>query len=235
MLLKLGPLVTEVAGSIGGMTIQRSPDGAVARSKPLPIRRQSAKSANARQRLATLNKLWGTFTPTEKGDWDTFAATVTWYNRFGDVVTGNGYRAFLKNNAAMHTNGIYSASIAVQLTPPTSTNGSLPADPEFYYDLATDDLYVGSTDAATDPKTYCFLFASQPYQPGSRVNYRPAPFLALLIESKTLPAKVTAQYVALHGRKPDKTVFESAFLRIQTADNVNYWPALDVQLPLIYK
>jgi hypothetical protein len=235
MLVKLGALVSEVAGSIGGMTMQRSPNGTVARSKPLPIRRQGKYSATARQRLATLNLTWGTLTPTEKGDWDTFAGTVSWYNRFGDPITGTGYMAFLKCNASSHVSAAENSQQPLQLTPPLSTLGVLPAAPDFVYDLATDTLSLQSTDAATDSHTSLFMFASQPFRAGRRANYRPMPFLGWAKPAEVMPYDLTANYVLLHGRLPDASTRESAFLRVQAADTTYQWPSLDTVLPLVYK
>jgi len=235
MLAKLGPLVSEVAGSIGGTTFQRSPHGTVIRSKPLGIKRQSTYSSSARQRMATVNALWAIVPALDKIDWDTFAATQSWFNRFGDPITGTGYMAFLKQNLANLSSraGVY--PIAVSKFYPTTTNGTLPADPEFIYDLATDRLYLNSTDANTDANTFIATFASRPVAGGNRVNYRPKPFLARVGATAALPFELTTNYTDLWGRLPDKTVLEPAYLRVQAYDAANYYPALDVVLPLVYK
>ena len=235
MLMKLGPLVTDIAGSIGGLTIQRSRDGAVGRSKPLPVLRQSTKSANARQRMQSVTKAWSAMSAGERADWDIFAATVSWFNRFGDPVTGSGYRAFLKNNAAMHTNGLYSAVEAIRTTPPNSTFGTLPLDVAFVYDTGTSLLQLQSLGPEVDSKTVLYLFASQPFSAGRRFNYLRMPFLVALEPSKPLPANIGTQYSALFGQQPDYGQLQSAFLRVQAADSNSLWPAMSVQLPLVYK
>lgn len=235
MLIKLGPLAAEVAGSTGGLTMQRSPFGTVARSKPLPIRRQNRYTGDSRQRLAMLAQLWRTLSPTVRADWDTFAGTVSWFNRFGDPVTGSGYRAFLRCNLASHTSPAQLAQQPVQLTYPLSTVSTLPASPEFVYDLATDKLSVTSLDGATTGATWLFMFASQPFPAGRSVCHTPMPFLVWMQHSKSFPRDITADYVALHGRLPNKTEREAAFLRLQAHNSKYMWPGLDTVLPLVYK
>jgi hypothetical protein len=217
------------------MTMQRSPNGTVARTKPLPIRRQGTYSAEARQRLSTLNLTWGTLTPTEKGDWDTFAGSVSWFNRFGDPITGTGYMAFLKCNMASHVSAAENSQQVFTMTPPTTTNGALPAAPEFVYDIASDTLSIQSPDSTTPAHSSLWSFTSQPFRAGRRSNYRPMPFTQWVKPGETLPYDITANYVLLHGRLPNKATFESAFLRLQSADDISMWPGIDVTLPLIYK
>lgn len=235
MLVKLGPLVTEVAGSMGGMTMQRSPNGTVARTKPLPIRRQGTYSADARQRLASLNMTWRTLTILERSDWDTFAGTVSWYNRFGDPVTGTGYMAFLKCNMASHHSAGTNDQVPFQTTYPLTTAGALPAAPEFVYDLATDTLLLTSTDSDMPLLGGAWLFASQPFSAGRRFNHRPMPYMRSAQADKPLPKDLTAAYLKVWGRLPDKNVSESAFLRVQSFDEQYLWPGPDVTLPLVYK
>lgn len=235
MLIKLGPLASEVAGSAGGLTLQRSPFGTVGRSKPLPIRRQNRYTADSRQRLASLTQAWRLLSPTDRADWDTFAGTVSWFNRFGDPVTGSGYRAFLRCNLASHTSPSELAQQPFQLTYPPATASALPASPEFVYDLATDTLLLTSLDATTARDTWLFLFASQPFPAGRSVCHTPKPYLDWMQEAKPFPRDLTAKYLALHGRLPDKTYRESAFLRLQAHNCKFLWPGLDTVLPLVYK
>lgn len=234
MLIKLGPLASEVAGSAGGLTLQRSPFGTVGRSKPLPIRRQSRYTADSRQRLATLAQLWRTLSPADRADWDTFAGTVSWFNRFGNPVTGSGYRAFLRCNLASHTSAAGPAQQPFQLKYPPSTASTLPASPEFVYTLASDTLILRSTDPATDADTWLFIFASQPFPAGRSVCHTPMPFLYWMPDRKTFPLNLTANYLALHGRLPDAKAREAAFLRLQAHNSKSMWPGLETVIPLVY-
>lgn len=234
MFAKLGPLVSQVAGSIGGTTFQRGNGGTVIRSKPLPKPRTSRASSTARQRAKTLLDLWRTFSPTERSDWDIFAGTVSWTNRFGDPVAGSGYKAFLRCNMASYTNPAGNGAKAIQLTPPPSTDAVLPAAPLFVYDLATDKLQLQSSDGTTNAKTVLALLAGPPTSGGRSSWHRPVKYLDSIGPLKPLPYDLTTAYTAVFGRLPNKLVREQAFLRVQAYNELYMWPGLDVILPLTY-
>jgi hypothetical protein len=89
--VKLGILVSAIAGSVGGGTFQRDAQGTQLRTKPLPILRRSVYTGTPRGITAYLDRRWAELTRSQRDGWDTGASTLTWYNRFGDVITGKGY------------------------------------------------------------------------------------------------------------------------------------------------
>lgn len=234
MLVKLGPLVTEVAGSMGGMTMQRSPDGTIARAKPLPINRRSSYKSSANQRLQTLNQVWRTLSLLDRAAWDAFAATQTWYNRFGDPVTGSGYRAFLKNNAASHASANTTDQVAIQTTAPTTTYGTLPTGMEWFYDTGTPALLFKSPDPSVDPKTDLWFWTTPPVSGGRSAYYGRWEFMKREFAGSPLPIDWTSAYMSMFGALPDATTGQICFLRVQAVDYVNYYPALDAVIPLTY-
>jgi hypothetical protein len=235
MLAKLGGLVAEVAGSMGGATFQRNPNGTIIRSKPLPTYRSSPYSAEARRRLQAVNLLWRTLTPTQRGDWDTFAATQSWYNRFGDVITGTGYMAFLRNNLATFSSKSDKQSVAVQSTYPTTTNAIVPNTPEFYYDIATNRIYLGSLDANTDGNTTIYLYTGPPVPAGRSAYYNAHLYQQRIVNTTALPVQLQALYLALHGRVPSVTLRETAGMILVARDKVTNYPAPPVRLMMVYK
>lgn len=70
--IKLGPVVTDIAGSIGGMTIQRSRWGLTARQKPLPLRSLTPAQYNVRQIIRSLQQSWQDLTDAQRLQWDRF-------------------------------------------------------------------------------------------------------------------------------------------------------------------
>lgn len=235
MIAKLGPLVSQVAGSIGGTTFQRGPDGLIIRSKPIPKPATSPAKVSARQRAKSLMEQWRLLDPADRADWDTFAGTVSWFNRFGDPVTGTGYRAFLRCNMASYASVAGLQQKPVQLSYPLATNSALPGLPEFVYELSTDKVGLTSSDAKVDSDTVLALFASAPV-PGGRSSWHGSwRYLISFAPDKSLPSTFESEYVAAFGRLPDPTVREAAFLRI-VAYNYKYnWPGITAVLPLTYK
>lgn len=235
MIAKLGPLVTQAAGSIGGTTFQRGRSGLLIRSKPLPTFRNTVYASSARQRTATLNTLWSTLTPTQVLDWDNFAKAQSFRNRFGDVVVGTAYMAFMKcNQASYHSASNYDPK-AIQSTPPTTTAATLPPAAEFILDTGTNTLTVDSSAATVDAATDLALFASRPRRPrnsGDRPRVNDGKFLQIGAAGDTFPIDITAAYVANFGRLPDPTVFEAALLRIRAYDESSMWPGQTVTVNL---
>lgn len=234
MLVKLSGLVSEVAGSMGGMTLQRSPDGTIGRSKPLPIRRRSTYSSDARQRLHSLLYTWRSLSPTQRADWQTFSNTLSWYNRFGDPVPGTGYRAFLRNNLASWSSPAGSYTATPNLVPPTDLVSVMPASPQVLCSLSNNIIRLVSPLASVDADTRLFLFASAPRPAGRQRCYTPMPFLTMLPPGTLLPTNLTSAYQALHGRLPSTALLESVTFRVQARSRKGNWPGIETELLMAY-
>lgn len=70
--IKLGPVVTDIAGSIGGMTIQRNKFGLTMRAKPLPLLSQTSSQYAIRQHIRSLQASWQALTDAQRLQWDRF-------------------------------------------------------------------------------------------------------------------------------------------------------------------
>lgn len=232
MLAKLGPLVTAVAGSIGGMTMQRSPWGTVARNKPLPILRRSQYSSQARQRAAAASLAWRFLPPESHTLWNNFAATQSWFNRFGDPVEGSGYLAFLKNNMASHYSASSESKSAFRLEPPGSTVSLMPEGLSLTWDPEEEELILGSSDSEVNETTSLFVFASAPVSTGRNRAPSNMPFLGQLTPTTGLPIVLNTPYLALHGTLPDPEAQTTMFLRIQAVNHVTLWPGLSTTIRL---
>lgn len=234
MIAKLGPLVRQVAGSIGGTTFQRGPDGLIIRSKPIPKPAPSPAKVSARQRAKSLMEQWRLLDPADRADWDTFAGTVSWVNRFGDPVTGTGYRAFLRCNMASYASAAGIDQKVVQTTYPLLTSSALPGLPEFSYDLGSDLLYLNSPDGKVASDTKLAVFASAPTTAGRSTWHGSWRYLITLAPEKSLPSGLTPKYTAAFGRIPSKTEREMAFLRLVAYNSDYNWPGLATIVPMVY-
>lgn len=70
--VKLSPLLTDISGSIGGMTIQRNKFGMTLRRKPLPIRSATTAQLNVRVLMVTIQKAWQNLTDAQRLQWNRF-------------------------------------------------------------------------------------------------------------------------------------------------------------------
>lgn len=93
-----GPLISSIAGSIGGQTFQRGASGLQVRTKPLPRNPQTGYTQPTRQYAQWLSREWGNLSHADQDAWTAFALGTTWYDRFGNVIVGKGYWAYLRCN-----------------------------------------------------------------------------------------------------------------------------------------
>lgn len=114
--ITLGPLVSNIAGSIGPTTFQRGKGQHFVRRKPLPILRRTKYTGNTRTLTAELSRAWGALSSGDRGNWESEASALKWYDRFGNVILGKGYWLFLRCNQNLQLVG--KGVISTPATPP---------------------------------------------------------------------------------------------------------------------
>ena len=70
--VKLSPLLTDISGSIGGMTIQRNKFGITLRQKPIPLNKLTPAQYVVRQHIATIQAAWQALTDAQRLQWNRF-------------------------------------------------------------------------------------------------------------------------------------------------------------------
>ena len=70
--VKLSPLLTDISGSIGGVTIQRNKFGVTLRQKPLPLNTLTSARSNIRALMVTVQQAWQNLTATQRLQWERF-------------------------------------------------------------------------------------------------------------------------------------------------------------------
>lgn len=91
-LLKLGGLVTQISGRIGGNILGTSPNGSYIKSNSYSQQHPSAAQSLQRTQIYPVTQNWGQLTVTQK---NTFIAGVSDYpyiNKVGDTVLYTGYQ-----------------------------------------------------------------------------------------------------------------------------------------------
>jgi hypothetical protein len=100
-IIQLSGLVSDIRGSIGGNTYQRSAGGMVVRSKPKPVGRGTNSQFNQRNIISQLNFLWNSLTDTQRSQWSSFAQYTNGVNRTNNQRTtgNNGKTQFFAVNS----------------------------------------------------------------------------------------------------------------------------------------
>lgn len=123
MLVQLGPLISDAAGSFAGCTIQRGPLGHTVRKRPLPTLRRNAFTNPRRELLQFLSRNWAGLTAGERTAWQTAADALTWTNKFGTVIRGLGYWLYIRCNQYRNINGQALITVAPAVGAVTAITG----------------------------------------------------------------------------------------------------------------
>lgn len=115
-LLKLGPAISSISGSIGGTTFARNKSGAYARQRTKPVNPNSVRQVAVRAIMSACRTIWfGTLTAAQRAAWALYANNVPMINRLGDTVNLSGYNMFTRSNAAK-----INAGLAAETDAPTT-------------------------------------------------------------------------------------------------------------------
>lgn len=98
--VKYGGIVTDLSGSIGGSTFQRSSFGSSLRSKPNPIRGRSASQGNIRYLMSKLHAAWRGMTEAQRTAWSRYTNFSNQSIRHDKNVLISGHALFIKYNLA---------------------------------------------------------------------------------------------------------------------------------------
>ncbi len=93
-----GPIITDIKGSIGGMTFQKNGSGTIARLKPRKTKTNTQKQRDQQPRLKQVQAAWNLLTLINKVLWNDFAAINNKIGLDGQEKKLTGYQWFLTIN-----------------------------------------------------------------------------------------------------------------------------------------
>lgn len=91
-------LVTQVSGSVGGMTGARNRSGMYFRARSMPVNPQTSFQTAIRNAFTQCVTAWGDLTPDQRENWQVYAANVPWTNTLGDSIRLTGNQMFTSCN-----------------------------------------------------------------------------------------------------------------------------------------
>lgn len=215
MLIKSG-LVTQISGSIGGMTGSHNRGGMYLRARAIPTDPATTFQTVLRSYMAQLASLWTTtLTPAERLAWDVYAMNVTLPNPLGDEIHLTGLNHYIRSNMPRLQGGLVrvdSAPVIFDLgdfAPPDSITGDATADEV--------DVAFVDTDAWLDEDDAAMLVYSSREQNPSKTYFKGPYRLAGIIAGDsvtppTTPAAITSPFPLADGNQ----VF--SMVRVSRAD-----------------
>ena len=76
--VKLSGLISDISGSVSGMTFQQSAGGLTLRKKPFPINVSSVSQLNQRALIRSIQNLWFELSQSDRDKWNYF---LSWSNQ----------------------------------------------------------------------------------------------------------------------------------------------------------
>jgi hypothetical protein len=185
-----GPLVTDLTGSIGGITFQHNTQGAIARCRAYTPVNPSIQQSDRQLALINLVYAWSKLSLTNKNLWNALAAAHKKVNDWGNEVKISGYQWFLAYNLNAFTQdqGPWDYPDTYQLVDPV---------PAFSVEADADDLWLDFGTPVAFPGTYAGVYATVPMRQSS-IKLRKATFLlAVWPTTNTQYIYLTSYYEAL--------------------------------------
>jgi hypothetical protein len=165
-----GALITELAGSIGGITFHKNGSGNIARLKPNMPMIASHNQALQQSKLNSLVAIWPTLTLVQKNSWINFAIAHPHINEFDESKIVNGFQWFMSCNL-----NLLQVSEAVIVTAPAYAPPAAPA--VFTVTASHDDFYLGWGGATNPTPSYLLCYVSSPIRQTPVKNRRSMFFL----------------------------------------------------------
>jgi len=164
-LIKLGAMVSELSGSIGGSTFARNRTGAYVRNRSIPVQPNTTRQQQVKSIMQQVVHHWQELlSDSERDQWKTYAAQISWNNVFGDEAKLTGYNHFVRTNTARLLCGleIVEAGPAVFTLPEADSTLSVAAS------AATQELTVTFDDTAAwcdEDGAALAIYTGQPISP----------------------------------------------------------------------
>jgi hypothetical protein len=182
-----GSGVTELAGSIGGVTYQKNTSGNIAKLRPKPTVNPSALQAEYQTNMATLVSFWPTLSQANKDTWDAFAIAHNHTTPWGETKTLSGYQWFLSVNL----NRLLSDLAILSTAPAWPT---IPAVPDFTIQVSATYIRLYWNPAFT-PYGWWILYVTLPLRQSS-IKLRRSLFLLSVVKSAA--AVTTYDFTSLY-------------------------------------
>jgi hypothetical protein len=98
--IKLSGILSEISGSVSGMTFQNSLSGLTLRKKPIPLNPKSQSQLNQRNSLTYLQNLWFELSQVDRNKWIYFISWSNQSQKHNTHLLLSGFQLFIKYQSA---------------------------------------------------------------------------------------------------------------------------------------
>ncbi len=184
-------LVTQVSGSVGGITGSHNAGGMYFRARAIPTNPGTPQQVALRNIVTTLSNRWGdVLTAAERDAWDLYGDNVAMTNKLGDTIFLNGINHFVRSNTPLLQGG----QTVVDTAPPIFNLGTF-TEPSFAASEATQLVSITFTPAdawANEVGGFMLVWTSRPQSP-TRIFFKgPYRFTNLVVGDPVPPVSPSA-------------------------------------------
>lgn len=192
--IKLGPVITDISGSVGGATFQRSRFGHTMRTKPLPLDKRTELQQYVRASVTLVQSFWQALSAAERLQWERFMDFSSQTIRKDRSVLLSGHALYLKYNVWLDLVGEEIMETIQYL--PLPEHATLE-----YIREAAGDYYL-KFDIAVNPATVFFLCKlSSPRLASQAFSYKGLRFMKVTYEEND-EYVFNVPYIAAFGVLP---------------------------------
>ena len=179
-------LVTQMSGSVGGMTGASNRGGLYLRARGVPSNPNSSAQQDVRSRLSVVSKLWSGITDEQRAAWGAYAASIAWTDSLGSSITLTGQQAFNRVNTL-----VLQAGFLTTLSEAPLVGASI--------SLGNESVAVDGANfevSGTSPGTWhtaagrLLVFAAAPVSPGTSAFHGAYRFAGSIAGTATLPQTI---------------------------------------------
>jgi hypothetical protein len=187
-----GSIITDIKGSIGGITFQHNANAKIARLRFTKAKKNTQKQITKITEFQTVLSLWQTLDGTEKAAWNAFAATYTKEDKWGNVKTLSGFQYFNSIN-----NYLLLISESMITAPPT---WSTPLVVQDYTAVAIfNDFSINWSPSFAHTSEYLLLFTSPLLRTVSLANRKVLRLTSIIVPGTDSSYDYLSDWQAAHN------------------------------------
>ena len=151
--IKLGAIVTQISGKLGGHVFARNRGGAYMRTNATPNNPQTAFQSAVRAIMAAISSAWSSLTNAQRNSWNDAVENFSRTDQFGDIRNLSGKALFQSLNQNLQNVGLAILNSAPEATSVPNSEFTLAAGSEATGVL---DLTFGGDTSGSK----CLIFAT---------------------------------------------------------------------------
>lgn len=187
-----GSIITEIAGSIGGVTFQRNASGFIAKRKSLRFKKNTPKQSTSVNSFQSPLQLWSSLSEDSRTLWANFAANYEKSNKWNVVKFLNGYNWFMSIN-----NNLFLVNEPFLNDPPIYESPL--SIPDYTVSFALDEMFLDFSPTFVHDNHYLLVYTSPLLSSISLQNRKALRLTAIISPGSTTSFNLSSLWPSTHS------------------------------------